>query len=153
MTMLLRALALALSMSVAAGAGQAYACSCQAPPAQLKSKAEIDAWRIEQASTVVRGRVVGVRADTRAGVQYLVARFDTKLVIKGDVPAGPIEIVTPAQNAMCGIPEFLRDAAGKGSDVVLELARNAEGSYLVSYCRLYSSASSMRQDLISKKRT
>jgi len=32
------------------------------------------------------------------------------------------------------------------------LARNAEGGYLVSYCRLFSSASSMRQDLVSKKR-
>ena len=150
--MLLRALALALLMG-GAGAGQAFACSCEKPPAQLKSKADVDAWRIEQASTVVRGRVVDVRADSRAGLQYMVARFDTTLAIKGDVPAGQIEIVTPAQGAMCGIPEFLSDAAGKGYDVVLELSKTTEAGYLVSYCRLFSTASSMRQDLISKKRT
>ena len=151
MTTLLRALALALLMG-GAGAGQAFACSCEKPPAELKSKAEVDSWRVAQASTVVRGRVVDVRADTRAGMQYMVARFDTKLAIKGDMPAGSIEIVTPSQGTMCGIPEFLRDAAARKYDVVLELSKNAEGGYLVSYCRLFSAAASMNQDLISKKR-
>ena len=121
---------------------------------QLKSKAETDAWRIQQASTVVRGRVVDVRADespARLGVQYVVARFDTKLVIKGDVPGGRMDIVTPVQGTMCGISEFMSAAAGARYDVVLELSKDAEGRYMASQCRLFSAASSMKQDLISKR--
>jgi hypothetical protein len=77
--------------------------------------------------------------------------FDTKLVIKGDVPAGRMDIVTPVEGSMCGISEFMRAAAGGRYDVVLELSKNAEGRYMASLCRLFSVASSMKQDLISKR--
>jgi hypothetical protein len=152
----LGALALVLALvGVGASVDQARACTCAPPPEHLKSKDSVDAWRIAQATTVVRGKVIGVQVDAgtaRSGIPSAVARFRTTSVIKGDVRIGEMEIVTSTQSAMCGIAGFLTSAAGAGQDVVLELARDGQGNYVANLCRLYSAASAMKPELISEKR-
>ncbi len=144
--MIARAAALFLSLALWFGIGldAASACSCERAPANIRGFEQQKAWEFARATNVVRGKIINVRAGdgvVRYGRNVVLFTMRVQAVLKGDVPAGDVTIVTNASSAMCGMGERLLGAAEGGSDISLELrtedlttARTAPGEFYASYC-------------------
>lgn len=116
----------------------AAACSCPRPAENLAEDAYM-AWKFEQATDVVRGRILDIRAgdDTRrSGKRIVVARMNVETVMKGDVSKGETTILTAFGVGDCGIPHYLLYSVGWDRDIILEVSKVAEypGEYFVSMC-------------------
>jgi hypothetical protein len=120
----------------------ASACSCEPPPASVRSFAATKAWQFEKASTVVRGRILSIRAGddaVRQGRRIVLVTMRVHAVLKGSAETGDTTFVTRASSVSCGMGEALLTAAEGGQDLSIELSTIPEfsGERSASWCSYY----------------
>ncbi|MFG1371217.1 hypothetical protein V5F32_03490 [Xanthobacter oligotrophicus] len=131
-------IALAVSAWLIAGAGAAVACSCSQPPAHVKGREAIEAWQLEAAETVVRGRVTQMTAGANAtldGKPVVRADFVVDEVVKGEIGGRQLRLVTLFGLGDCGSAGLLLTAIGWNRPVRIEVkALPGADDYFIHSC-------------------
>ncbi|MFS8037982.1 hypothetical protein ACI7BZ_13670 [Xanthobacter sp. AM11] len=104
----------------------------------MKGREAIDAWRLEAAETVVRGRVTQMSAGANAlldGKPVVRADFVVDEVVKGQVGARALRLVTLFGLGDCGSAGLLLAAIGWNRPVRIEVeALKDTGDYFITIC-------------------
>jgi len=146
----IQALLLSACVWLAVGMGSAAACSC---PWVLEEenlpREDFAKRRFEQATDVVRGQIVDLRAGEtvlRQGHRIVVAKMKITSTVKGDIPPGEATILTMFGVGDCGIAASLLTAIAWQRDAILEVRKLPElpGEYMVDMCG-YGRIVSMRE--------
>jgi hypothetical protein len=125
--------------SIAIMTSPAAACSCPSLPVNLKTPDQIQAWKLEHAADVVRGRITDLQAGDatmRSGAQIVVAKIDVSSVLKGNLPLGEKTILTGFGSGDCGIADFLLLSIAWQRDLILEVANTPDfpGEFSANSC-------------------
>src|ERR1700754_3984445 len=107
-----------------ASMGDALACSCMRRPERVLTEDEYKTWTFEQATNVVRGRILDVHAGQdvlRGRTRMVVAKMKAESVVKGEVPLGDLTLLTGFGTGDCGIASLLLVGIAWQRDVVLEV--------------------------------
>lgn len=119
-------------------ASSAWACSCARPNVKM-TEDEYRAWTFEKAVNVVEGRITDVRAGddiVREGRRVVIAKMTVKSVVKGEIPAGELKLMTMFGGGDCGVPMIFIGAVAVTFDIALEVRKVSEmpTEYMVDMC-------------------
>jgi hypothetical protein len=113
---------------------------------------ELARWRLEQATNVVRGRVVEIHADEKIVRKtwgtVAVAKLKVGSVIKGNVPGKVLTLVTASGGSgSCSLASVLLNTVGSRDDVILSVGNATtfgnKQEYVVTSCGYFAYAPRM----------
>src|SRR5262245_46116518 len=113
-------LATTISVSTACGA---LSCDCPNPP-NLRTYPEQQAWRLERATEVARGSIAESWSVENDGHLVLLAKMIVSSVVKGNIPAREITLISELHTESCGVPWFVVSGFQTNRDVAASVSKS-----------------------------